>query len=58
MMNDAIKVKYVENPKELSTSYIDSLLRIESPTSKEEAEAGCMFREWMVLDDQDEFLKR
>lgn len=58
MMNDAIKVKYIENPKELSTSYIDSLLRLESPTNQEETEAGCMYREWLVLDDQDEFLKR
>lgn len=44
MMNDAIKVKYIENPKESPTSYIDALLRIEAPTNKEEAEAGCMFR--------------
>lgn len=51
-------VKYSENPKELSTSYIDSLLRLESPSSREEAEAACRFREWLVLDDQDEFLKR
>jgi hypothetical protein len=53
MMNDAIKVKYIENPKESTTSYIDSLLRIEDPTNKEESEAGCVFREWLVLDDQD-----
>lgn len=58
MMTDAVYAKHAINQSEAQVAYIDAIMRLQEPATKEDALAACQYHEYIALDENDEFLKR
>jgi hypothetical protein len=58
MMSEAVYAKHAINHAETYISYIDSIMKLQEPNSKEEAVASYQHQEYLHLDERDEYLKR
>ena len=53
MMTDAVYAKHTITQNDAYINYIDAIMRLQEPTSKEEAEACCKYHEYIAVDETD-----